>query len=95
MDAELLISLLNTVDRIEKKLDALGAHQGQSEWLNKDDFCKLVGINSHGLRHALQKGKIYGDAIRNTGTAKRAYLRFHRTKAVDQYLKKLPTNAAS
>lgn len=91
MEAELLISLLNTVDRIEKKIDALEGQRGESEWLKSEDFCKLVGINSHGLRHAIQKGKIYGDAIRNTGTAKRAYLRFHRTKAVDQYLKKLPT----
>ena len=89
MEAELLINLLNTVDRIEKKLDAMEEGRKESEWLKPDEFCKLAGTTKEGLRYAISKGVIHGDAIRNVGTAKRAHLRYHRTKAVDQYLKKL------
>lgn len=89
MEAELLIHLMNTVDRIEKKLDALEDQRSESEWLKPEEFCKLTGTTKEGLRYAVQKGTIHGEAIRNIGTAKRAHLRYHRTKAVDQYLKKL------
>ena len=89
MEAELLIHLMNTVDRIEKKLDALEEGRSESEWLKPEEFCKLAGTTKEGLRYAISKGVIHGDAIRNVGTAKRAHLRYHRTRAVDQYLKKL------
>ena len=89
MEADLLINLLFTVDRIEKKLDALDESRSESEWLKPDEFCKLAGTTKEGLRYAIQKGVIHGDAIRNVGTAKRKHLRYHRTRAVDQYLKKV------
>ncbi len=91
MEAELLIHLMNAVDRIEKKLDALEDQRTKSEWLKPEEFCRLAGTTKEGLRYAIQKGTIHGDAIRNIGTTKRANLRYHRTRAVDQYLKKIPT----
>jgi len=91
MEADLLIHLLQAVDRIEKKLDSLDNSTTESMWITSDDFSQLVGTSKEGLKKAVYRGKIYGDAIRNIGTAKRATFRFHRTKAVDQYLKKLPT----
>ena len=89
MEAELLIHLVNAVDRIEKKLEALEGSTAEAEWLKPDEFMKLAGMTKEGLRYAIQKGTIHGDAIRNVGTAKRQHLRYHRVKAMDQYLKKL------
>lgn len=91
MEAELYFLLMTAIDRIEKKLDALDDQRSQSEWLKPEEFCRLAGTTKEGLRYAIQKGTIHGDAIRNIGTTKRAHLRYHRTRALDQYLKKVPT----
>ena len=89
MEADILIHLLKAVDRIEKKLDCLENSTTESVWMNAEDFSKLVGTTRGALQKAVQRGRIHGDAIRNIGTARRMHLRFHRTKAVDQYLKKV------
>ena len=89
MEADLLINLLFTVDRIEKKLECLENSTTESVWMNPEEFSKLVGTTRGALQKAVQRGRIHGDALRNIGTAKRKHLRYHRTKAVDQYLKKL------
>jgi hypothetical protein len=38
----------------------------------------------------MSKGVIRGDALRNIGTIKRPRYRFHRRKAVDQFLNREP-----
>jgi len=89
VEADLLIHLVNAVDRIEKKLEALEGSTTEAEWLKPEEFCKLAGMTKEGLRYAMQVGTIHGDAIRNVGTTKRQHLRYHRVKAMDQYLKKV------
>jgi len=93
MEAELLIQLVSAMDRIERKLDALENSQVESQWLDSKEFCKLAGISSPAnLQMMVRRGKIHGDAIRNVGTAKRQHLRYHRVKAMNQYLKKVPSS---
>ena len=90
MEAEILINLLNAVDRIENKLDALEGSSTEAQWLKPEEFCQLAGITStEQLRKCVSRGRIHGDAIRNVGTAKRQHLRYHRVKAMDQYLQKV------
>ena len=91
MEADLLVHLLQAVDRIEKKLESLESSTHESKWMKAEEFSQLVGTSVSALQKAVQRGKIHGDAIRNIGTAKRSIFRFHRTKAVDQYLQKVPT----
>ena len=86
METELLLHLVKAVDRIEKRLDDLDHSIPEHEWLDPVEFCKLAGLSREALRYAVQKGKIHGPAIRNTGTAKRQHLRYHRQLALDQYL---------
>ena len=86
METELLLHLVNAVDRIEKKLAALDESTPEHEWLSPVEFCKLAGISKEALKYAVQKGRISGEALRNIGTPKRATLRYHRKRALDQYL---------
>ena len=90
MDQELLLHLVKAVDRIETKLAELDGSRKTHEWLSRQEFLDLAGISEHHLKYAIQKGRIHGDAIRNVGTAKRARLRFHRTRALDQFLNRVP-----
>ena len=86
METELLLHLVKAVDRIEKRLSETDGAIPEHEWLDPIEFCKLAGISKEALRYAVQKGKIHGDALRNTGTVKRQHLRYHRKLALDQYL---------
>jgi len=86
----LLIDMANRLARMEQLMEAHFQEQEQSEWLSPAEFCKLVNTTNDGLRNAVRKGRIHGDAIRNIVTAKRARLVYHRKKAVDQYLNRLP-----
>ena len=86
METELLLHLVNAVDRIEKKLAALDESIPEHEWLSPVEFCKLAGISKEALKYAVQKGRISGEALRNIGTPKRASLRYHRKLALSQYL---------
>jgi len=86
VETELLLHLVSAVDRIEKKLAALDESIPEHEWLSPVEFCKLAGISKEALKYAVQKGRIYGEALRNIGTPKRATLRYHRKLALDQYL---------
>ena len=89
MESDLLIHLVAAVDRIEKKLAAMDQSTIEHDWLEPAEFCKLAGISREALRYAVQKGKIHGDALRNTGTVKRQHLRFHRVNALNQFLKQV------
>lgn len=77
---------------IEEKLAELISLQEQaatekSTWIDSKAFCAAVGIKDKvSLHYYMSKGVIHGPAIRNIGTVKRPRYRFHRIKAVDQFL---------
>lgn len=85
--------LLARIDGIERKLDRLlEAQYGmpKSDWIDARELCRLVGLRDpKSLMYLMSKGAPSGDAVRNIGTAKRPRYRFHRTKAVDQIMKRL------
>lgn len=80
---------------IEEKLSELLALQTKTDaqanaWLDSKAFCALTGIKDKwSLHHYMSKGIIHGDAIRNIGTVQRPRYRFHRTKAVNQFLNRV------
>jgi hypothetical protein len=43
----------------------------------------------------MSKGVLEGDAIRNIGSVKQPRYRFHRRKAVDQFLNRNPLSSAA
>lgn len=84
--------LLNRIDDLERKLDrVLSALKSslESDWVDSREFCRLVGLtDTKALVYQMSKGVIHGDAIHNIGTPKRPRYRFHRVKAVNQFLKR-------
>lgn len=82
--------ILNRLDDIEQLLDKLLAASQvtpESDWVDSKEFCRLVGLrDTKALVYQMGKGVIRGDAIRNIGTVLRPRYRFHRKKAVDQFL---------
>ena len=85
----LLVDMANRLARIEMMLQQTQA-QEQSDWLTPKELCKVLNITIDTLRGQVARGRIHGDAVKNVGTAKYAKLRYHRVKAVDQYLNRLP-----
>lgn len=86
--------VLLRLDHIEKQLNqliqALSPEKPESDWVDSREFCRLVGLkDSKALVYQMSKGVLHGDAIRNIGTAKRPRYRYHRKKAVDQFLNRL------
>jgi hypothetical protein len=83
--------LLSRLDDLERKLDRLLAHAQsapESDWVDSREFCRLVGLaDRKALTYQMSKGVIHGDALRNIGSPKRPRYRFHRTKAVNQFLR--------
>jgi hypothetical protein len=81
--------ILNRIDTLESKLDQLLSvvQATESDWVDSSEFCRLVGLkDTKALTYQMSKGIIHGQAIRNIGTPKRPRYRFHRTKAVNQFL---------
>jgi hypothetical protein len=82
--------ILNRIDALERTIVALleaTRSAPESDWLDSKEFCRLVGLrDTKALTYQMSKGIIHGPAIKNIGTAKRPRYRFHRTKAVDQFL---------
>ena len=82
---------------IEARLAELISLQEQATaekvaWIDSKAFCAAVGIKDKvSLHYYMSKGIIHGDAIRNIGTAKRPRYRFHRLRAVDQFLNRSKT----
>jgi hypothetical protein len=85
--------VLNRLDDLERKLDRLLEAQGkqpESDWVDSREFCRLVGLNdTKALVYQMSKGVIHGPALRNIGSVKRPRYRFHRVKAVDQFLNRV------
>ena len=90
LEKDLLIDMSNRLARLEVVLAQFMGEQQQSEWMTSTEFCKLVNTTPDGLRNAVRKGRIHGDAIKNIGSVKRAKLVYHRVQAADQYLNRLP-----
>jgi hypothetical protein len=84
--------VLNRLDAIERQLDqllrtAVSAVAHENDWVDSKEFCRMVGLrDTKALTYQMSKGVIRGDALRNIGTPKRPRYRFHRTRAVDQFL---------
>lgn len=86
-------AILDRLESIEKRtallLDII-ALQKKSEgetWLDSKAFCRTVGIkDKSSLHYYMAKGVLKHPAIKNIGTPERPRYRFHRTKAVDQFL---------
>ena len=85
----LLVDMSTRLARMEMMLQQT-QQQEQSEWLSPKEFCQIVGITRDSLVNHMRKGRIHGDAVKNIGTVKRARYVYHRVKAVDQYLNRLP-----
>jgi hypothetical protein len=82
--------ILNRLDAMERNLTALILANQQcslGDWVDSKEFCRLVGLkDTKALVYQMSKGIIHGPAIRNIGTPKRPRYRFHRVKAVNQFL---------
>jgi hypothetical protein len=83
--------LLNRIDSLERKLDrilaAVDTSPPEGDWVDSTEFCRLVGLSDRkALTYQMSKGVLGGAAIRNIGTVARPRHRFHRRKAVDQFL---------
>lgn len=82
--------ILNRIDALERTLVALlqsPRSTPESDWVDSKEFCRLVGLkDTKALVYEMSKGVLHGPAIKNIGTAKRPRYRFHRTKAVNQFL---------
>jgi len=71
-------------DLLAARLDA----QEEQQWLKTKDICKILGCTDRHLRNLMAEGTIGGDAVRNVGTAKRPQYRYHRHKALNQFLRR-------
>ena len=73
--------------RFDLLVERLNAKEEQM-WLKTHDLCKLLGCTDRHLRNLMAEGTICGDAVRNVGTVKRPSYRFHRQKALNQFLRR-------
>lgn len=83
--------VLLRLDHIEQLLykltSALAPEESESDWVDSREFCRLVGLkDTKALTYQMSKGILRPDALRNIGTIKRPWYRFHRRLAVDQFL---------
>jgi hypothetical protein len=84
--------VLTRLHLIEEKLSELISLQEhaateKATWIDSKAFCAAVGIKDKvSLHYYMSKGVIHGPALRNIGSTKRPRYRFHRVKAVDQFL---------
>ena len=94
-------SIENFTDSVNDKLDlvcdrlaALAAAMestasDQAMWLDSLEFRKLAGIkNKYAIRYLVGKGTWTKEALKNIGTIEKPRYRFHRVKALDQFLNK-------
>lgn len=80
--------VLAELGEIKQLLRELKTGRPEGDWVDSKEFCRLVGLkDTKALTYQMSKGVIHGEAIRNIGTAKRPRYRFHRVKAVNQFLR--------
>lgn len=84
LDADVILTELGEIKRLLRELQT---GRPESDWVDSAEFCRLVGLkDTKALVYQMSKGVLHGEAVRNIGTAKRPRYRFHRTKAVNQFL---------
>lgn len=93
MDDAILARLEIIEFKLSRLLEAQFTREGQftseaqGEWIDAKAFCRLVGLkDTKALSYQMSKGVPAGDAVRNIGTVRRPCYRFHRRRAVDQFL---------
>lgn len=89
MDTDLILHLIKSIDRLEKKVDAI-AGSTEAEWVNAKEMAALLGMNTEQLMYQVRKGRISGESMRNVGTVKKPRYRFHRERTSDQFLNGVP-----
>lgn len=58
-----------------------------SDWVDSTMFCRLAGIkNPHSLSYFMKQGVFTSKSVKNIGTEKKPRYKFHRRKAVDEFL---------
>ena len=84
LDADVILTELGEIKRLLRELQT---GRPESDWVDSAEFCRLVGLkDTKALVYQMSKGVLHGEAVRNIGTARRPRYRFHRTKAVNQFL---------
>ncbi len=87
-------SINDKLDLVCERLAALSAALDSSisdraMWLDSLEFRKMAGIkNKYAIRYLVGKGCWNSDALKNIGTVDKPRYRFHRVKALDQFLNK-------
>jgi hypothetical protein len=82
-------ALLGRLDDLEHKLNRVLEHldaQEVSDWVDRKAACALLGVSDRHLMTLIERGVIHGDAIRNVGTVRKSRYRFHRKRALSQFL---------
>ena len=85
--------LSHRLDVIEGKLDAVLqtlADREANEWITTKQATELMSVSDRQLTRLITSGVIHGDAIRNVGTVKSPRYRYHRTRLMNQWLKRAP-----
>lgn len=79
--------ILAELGEIKRLLREIKTGRPEVDWVDAREFCRLVGLrDTKALSYQMSKGVISGDALRNVGTSKRPRYRFHRSRAVDQFM---------
>ena len=85
--------LSNRLDVIERKLDTLiqaVVARETNEWITTKDALALMSVSDRQLTRLISSGVIHGNAIRNVGTVKSPRYRYHRSRLLNQWLKRAP-----
>jgi hypothetical protein len=88
-------TLLGRLDDLEVKLNRVLEHldaQEVDDWVDRKSISALLGISDRHLATLVEEGVIRGEAIRNVGTTRKCRYRFHRKKALDQFLARATSN---
>lgn len=95
-DPSLILARLDQIESYLQRLinlssDSMGFEERrekvEAEWVDSATFCRIAGIrNQNSLSYFMSKGVFTNNAIRNVGTVKKPRYRFHRRKAVDEFL---------
>ncbi len=87
-EQQLFLAIRSLDTKLDSVLRRLNSEE-QAEWLDTKDTCSMLGCTDRHLRNLMAEGTIAGDCIRNVGTIKRARYKFHRSKVMSQYLKRV------
>lgn len=89
--------LHHRLDSIEQKLTQVLLALEETEieqWITTAKACQLMSISDRHLTRLIATGVIHGPAIKNVGTARRPRYRYHRTKMMNQWLRRVSSTAS-